>query len=125
MEIVLCHRQPERSIIWNGVPILCYRCFGILLTWQILLYLLIILRFGVDLNVLRMFPISIFWIMITIILVIPLVLDGYTQKWSWRMSNNPLRLITGVLFGLGTQIWILWLVLGVNNFIELMSGFLI
>jgi len=38
---------------------------------------------------------------ICILLLIPLVVDGMTQLMKLRMSNNPLRLITGTLFGIG------------------------
>ena len=31
-------------------------------------------------------------------LLIPLIIDGYTQKYKFRKSNNFLRAFTGILF---------------------------
>jgi len=41
------------------------------------------------------------------ILVIPALIDGYTQLRGWRMSNNGLRLVTGLLAGSGAGMIIL------------------
>ena len=37
---------------------------------------------------------------------IPLLIDGFTQKWKWRSSTNLLRLTTGVLSGNGMGLFI-------------------
>jgi uncharacterized membrane protein len=39
-----------------------------------------------------------------ILLNIPLVVDGYSQRRGWRVSNNTLRLVTGVVSGFGLSI---------------------
>ncbi|HKD77332.1 MAG TPA: DUF2085 domain-containing protein [Ktedonobacterales bacterium] len=36
-----------------------------------------------------------------ILFTLPMALDGGTQLFGWRESNNLLRVITGVLFGIG------------------------
>ena len=41
-----------------------------------------------------------------IILLIPSAIDGFTQLFEYRESNNTLRLITGILGGLGLGILI-------------------
>ena len=38
---------------------------------------------------------------LVILLLLPMALDGGTQLFGWRESNPPLRIITGLLFGLG------------------------
>jgi uncharacterized membrane protein len=45
---------------------------------------------------------------IGIIVQIPMVVDGVTQKLGWRESNNFLRIITGSLSGLGLSIGTVW-----------------
>lgn len=36
----------------------------------------------------------------------PMLIDGFTQKWGWRQSNNFLRTITGLVSGIGLSIGI-------------------
>lgn len=115
MKITLCHCAPERSIIISGKPILCYRCFGILAALQISFYLLVIMKTVFHIDPLSFFPFTLPWIIFTSLLVIPLLIDGFTQKWKWRMSNNKLRLLTGISFGIGIQIWTLWSVFMVKS----------
>lgn len=42
-------------------------------------------------------------------LMLPLIVDGLTQLVGFRMSNNQLRLISGVLFGIATNMLFLWM----------------
>ena len=81
-----CHRKIERSIRFGSFVFpLCARCTAILVGY---LFLPITFIFQ-----------SIFvWWHIPL-LMLPLLIDGYTQKWKWRESNNVLRFITGLLFG--------------------------
>ena len=84
----LCHRQKNRSIAFFGLEnYLCARCLGILL--------------GIILGaVFGFFSQSISYIFI-FIMVVPLIIDGLTQSFGLRASSNPLRLVTGVMFGFG------------------------
>ena len=41
-----------------------------------------------------------FWLL----LILPMAIDGTTQMFGWRESTWELRVITGVLFGLG-NVW--------------------
>lgn len=104
----LCHCIPERSICINGRPFLCYRCFGILVGFQLTFWSFIIGNYLLSLNMWQLFPFELLSFTLVVILMVPLVVDGFTQKWEWRLSNNPLRLTTGLLFGLGMQFILFW-----------------
>jgi uncharacterized membrane protein len=43
---------------------------------------------------------------IPIAMALPLLIDGFTQRWKWRISSNPVRFITGLLFGIGQSLFI-------------------
>lgn len=92
VNIVPCHRIPERCLHIKGKPMpICTRCFAILLGY--LFVPLMLLFKGLPLY-------------IPILLSIPMIVDGFTQKWKWRQSNNFLRFCTGLLFGIGQAIFI-------------------
>ncbi|WP_080013216.1 DUF2085 domain-containing protein [Bacillus cereus] len=98
-----CHRRAERSFmkLQKYIP-LCARCTGMLIGFF-------------------MFPIYFFLVpsyTLSLVLAfcaqIPLLIDGFTQKWEWRSSTNLLRVTTGLLSGNGmgllissSIIWIL------------------
>jgi uncharacterized membrane protein len=46
----------------------------------------------------HLMSINIWW---AILLNLPAYADGTTQAMGWRESNNPLRLITGIMSGVG------------------------
>jgi uncharacterized membrane protein len=50
------------------------------------------------------FKLSIF--LLGIFLLFPLIIDGYTQLKGDRESTNMLRILTGLLFGIGQSIFI-------------------
>jgi uncharacterized membrane protein len=91
LEIVPCHRMKSRSLTIKGhtLPI-CSRCTGILAGYLLFPFLLL---FGISIPL---------WI--GIFLNIPMVIDGWTQKRKYRMSNNTLRFITGIISGFGQSI---------------------
>ncbi|WP_102979301.1 DUF2085 domain-containing protein [Chryseobacterium scophthalmum] len=84
----LCHRLPERSFYFKGKQFpVCARCTGIHLGYLSLPFFLI----GVlSLN---------FWI--TILMILPTYLDGVTQAYCNRESNNYIRFTTGIIAGIG------------------------
>jgi uncharacterized membrane protein len=103
-DIVPCHRMKSRSLTIKGQTLpLCARCTGILLG-----YLFFPLLFVLELN----FPL---WLGIA--LNLPMVLDGWTQKRKLRLSNNPLRLSTGIVSGLGQSIIIVSISQGIISFV--------
>ena len=87
-QFVVCHRIPHRSFFFRGrqFPV-CARCTGIYAAYLTL-------------------PVFTFdwWspgIIISALLLIPAVLDGLTQAYFDRESNNTLRFISGILAGSG------------------------
>lgn len=89
-----CHRRADRCLHFKGEPMkLCSRCLSM---YSTILFSLFPLYYLIDVNLLNC--------LIGFILLIPLVIDGFTQKWKWRTSNNFLRIFTGFLFGIGYNI---------------------
>ena len=89
-----CHQMPERSFFYKGYQFpVCARCTGLII--------------GYLLGVLKYFLKVLNW-KIAIILCIPLVLDGGSQYLNWRISNQVLRLITGILCGIGIMFLEIW-----------------
>ena len=85
-----CHTKPDRSFFYHGrqFPI-CARCTGELC--------------GILLTFIS------FWlwhpdIMISFILMIPMLIDGFVQRLTSYESNNIKRFITGLLFGIGLTV---------------------
>ena|GEM_PF-1821783 len=80
-----CHRLGKRSFFVSGRQFhVCARCTGIFIGYMVSPFFI---PWG---NIaLYLFPIS----------VICMGLDGITQLFSWRTSNNLLRLVTGLSFG--------------------------
>ncbi|MEH7247247.1 DUF2085 domain-containing protein [Neobacillus niacini] len=86
--LIPCHRIEDRCLTIKGYTLpLCARCTGILAGYLFFPFLLLF-----DLS----FPL---WL--GILLNLPMVIDGWTQKRKFRMSNNSLRLSTGIVSGLG------------------------
>lgn len=103
-DIVPCHRMKYRSLTIKGHTLpLCARCTGILLGYLFFPLLLI-----VQLN-------QPLWL--GIVLNLPMVLDGWTQKRKLRLSNNPLRLTTGIVSGLGQSIIIVSISQGIISLV--------
>lgn len=93
IKFVPCHRMPERSFFYKGKQFpVCARCTGMLIG-----YLSIFLFF------IHLIRINIWW---AIFLNLPAYIDGMTQAMGWRESNNLLRLITGIMSGIGQMAFI-------------------
>ena len=84
-----CHKKPERSFFINGrqLPV-CARCTGILCGYFL----------GILISVLWKCP---NW-GLSLLLAVPMLVDGIIQRITTYLSNNPLRFITGILFGIAT-----------------------
>lgn len=88
IELISCHRKPERSFFWRGKQFpVCARCTGI----------------HVGYLAFPFFTFNVFHlnIWITLALIVPTVVDGLTQAYWDRESNNLLRVISGLMFGVG------------------------
>ncbi|MFT3993801.1 MAG: DUF2085 domain-containing protein [Dysgonomonas sp.] len=104
IEWVTCHRKPERSFFWRGKQFpVCARCTGIYIGYLSLI-----------LFVFNVFYLNIWW---TIALILPTCIDGLTQAYCNRESNNTLRFITGVAAGVG--------IMSLTNVIGRFLGYLI
>lgn len=85
-----CHRIPSRSFFWNGKQFpVCARCTGIHLGYLSLFLFLFQL-------------IYIKW-WLSIILILPTLIDGLTQAYFNRESTNSIRFLSGFLAGLGAM----------------------
>ncbi|MBS4193190.1 DUF2085 domain-containing protein [Bacillus sp. FJAT-49705] len=102
--MVPCHRKKERCLTIRGYTLpLCARCTGILGGY---LFFPILIAFHLQLPI---------WL--GLLLNIPMVLDGWTQKMNYRMSNNPLRFSTGIMCGFGQSVLIVGISEGIVSYI--------
>ena len=90
-----CHRRPDRSFFWRGKQFpLCARCTGLYGGGGI----------GLLVFVTRPIKISKF---VGALLLGPMYIDGITQLNDLRESTNILRLLTGLMGGVGLALTIL------------------
>lgn len=84
-----CHCRSDRSLYYRGKQFpICARCTGELI------------------GILVSFILFWFWrpnLTSAIILLIPLIIDGFVQRLTSYESNNFKRMITGFLFGIGFE----------------------
>lgn len=82
-----CHARPDRSFFFRGrqFPI-CARCTGELIGIPIGIFIAIF------------FGYPSFWFVC--LMMLPLIVDGFTQRLTAYESNNMRRLWTGILFGI-------------------------
>ncbi len=92
---LMCHGDPDRCYKVKGRALpLCARCIAFYPLFIIICFLSMPFFLLWKIEALTM-------TIVFVLLVSPLVLDGGTQYLGWRMSNNPLRTLTGALAGLG------------------------
>jgi uncharacterized membrane protein len=101
---LMCHGDPDRCYTVRGRPLpLCARCIA----FYPLFLISALISFPLFLLVtLKAFVMTI----IFILMVLPLVIDGYSQYIGLRRSNNPLRTITGGSAGIGCGLALAYLV---------------
>jgi uncharacterized membrane protein len=91
-----CHRRKDRSIRISGYTFpLCARCTGL---WLGFVMGLLVRVAGLHMPLIFAF-----------VLMLPLTVDGLTQLAGYRESNNRLRLLSGVLFGIATNMLFFWI----------------
>jgi uncharacterized membrane protein len=91
--LCFCHRRKDRSIWFFGLEkVLCSRCLGMLFGGMA----------GI-LCVISHVRIDPAW---SLLLLLPLVLDGFLQLVRDRESTNGIRLVTGFLFGVGLPLFL-------------------
>lgn len=101
--LLACHGIPERCLSVRGRRMrICARCTGIYLGYLALAGFAWQFWQGGALP--RPLPM--------LALHLPLLADGLTQAAGWRQSSNALRLLTGVLAGVGQVGLLAWFALG-------------
>lgn len=96
-----CHTRSDRSFYINNKKFpICARCTGELI--GILFSPLLFIFFKLD-------------IFINLLLMLPLILDGFIQLLTKYESNNLKRLVTGILFGFAlTNLFIISIIITYN-----------
>lgn len=93
---LLCHRIPERSFyLKNHQFPVCARCTGFYTGLAIFLMYNALFPINYTLNL----------FIISIVMLIPTSIDGFTQYLGLRESNNNLRFTTGLIGGIGLIIF--------------------
>jgi uncharacterized membrane protein len=88
-----CHHMKERTFPFFGLEkYFCSRCLGIIFGLLIMSLLLFFYK-SLQINIFFGF-----------LMMLPLILDGGTQFFNFRTSNNFLRFCTGILFCMGIGI---------------------
>lgn len=93
----ICHHIPERTFNIKGYYFpLCSRCTG--------------LYFGVFLCLIYMNIFYVYYttylLLISFFMIIPTFIDGITQSFGFRESNNIVRFLTGIIAGIGLVIFV-------------------
>lgn len=90
-----CHRRADRSFHWrSGLPFpVCARCTGELVGMLCALATLFL-------------PRPPLWVLL--LLMIPMVADGFIQLLTSYESNNRRRFVTGLLFGYAFCLLLIW-----------------
>ena len=93
----ICHHIPERTFNIQGhyFPV-CSRCTGFYIaafSYFIFAYLFYVKYTSII-------------IIFAIFMIIPTIIDGFTQLFGLRESNNTLRFVTGLMGGVGLAILI-------------------
>lgn len=102
----ICHKRPERTFKYKNhyFPV-CARCTGFYL--GILFSFIILLLFIHSIKEINL-------VFYGLILLVPMIIDGITQFLKFRISNNPLRFITGLIGGFGIGILIINILIKIN-----------
>lgn len=90
-----CHARPDRSFFFKGKQFpICARCTGELA--GIIFGIPIVIIFGIP------------KIYITVIIMMPMIFDGFLQLLTPYESGNIRRLFTGILFGIALVILLIY-----------------
>ena len=83
-----CHQRSDRSFFYKGYQFpVCARCTGVVVGEFIAIILLV---FGVRITT-----------TVSLLLILPLAIDGGIQYLKWLESNNFRRISTGLVAGFG------------------------
>jgi len=96
-----CHQLPSRSLFLDGYPMaVCSRCFS--LGASVVVAGLLSARIAAFGTFPRHFRVPFWGIGLA---AVPMALDGFSQLFGLRESNNTLRVITGCLLGGAVAFW--------------------
>ena len=95
LDLPICHRLPDRTFNIRGhyFPV-CSRCTGFYI--GAFTYFTYVYFFYVQYTIVL--------IIFAFLMIMPTLLDGLTQLFGFRDSNNILRLFTGLIGGVGLAI---------------------
>lgn len=89
----ICHQYPSRSFyLFDSNVGLCTRCFGLYLSLFLALIAFVFIELTLPTKVI---------LLVACCMCLPMLVDGSTQYWGLRESNNLLRLLTGFAAGIG------------------------
>lgn len=93
---LICHQYPQRCLVLFDYKLgLCARCFSFFCSSLMFSVMFLF----VDINIEKKLRLLIFYSLIS-----PLVVDGITQYFQFRVSTNFIRSITGSMAGIGVSI---------------------
>jgi len=94
---LFCHRIPERTFkLKERYFPLCARCTGIWISG--ISFLLFVAFFPITYDIGKL-------TLLAIVLILPMIIDGTTQLFGMRNSNNIIRFCTGLLGGISLGIF--------------------
>lgn len=92
----ICHQYPSRSIWLLNRPMgLCSRCVSVYAAFSLSLIMIPRIKSRLLMSV-------------SILLLLPIVIDGLMQYCNLSTSNNARRIITGILFGISLSVIYKW-----------------
>lgn len=99
----VCHQIPERTIHINEMPLpICARDAGIYLgVFIVMVYCIIRRRLQADK------PPSIAVSIVLAVLMIPMMIDAVSSYASIRQTNNTIRFVTGIFFGMSIAVFLI------------------
>lgn len=98
LNLNLCHEKPERCLnIFGKTTPICARCLGMLIGVYIFTPIFFVYFLYESINF--------YHYILVPILLFPGFIDGFTQLMGVRISNNLLRLITGIFMGIGISLF--------------------
>lgn len=94
---LFCHRNPERTFkLGNYHFPVCSRCTGLYI--GAFSFFIFTSLFYIDY--------ALYFILVSVLMIIPTFIDGITQFFGLRESNNILRFLTGLIAGVGLVVLI-------------------
>lgn len=100
-----CHKLNDRClpIMRNKKWRVCSRCLFMYIGIGMYPFTYILVK-SIDVNILS-------GLILAVVMQVPMLVDGFTQRFTKRTSNNWLRSLTGLISGLGLSLFICSLIL--------------